>query len=156
MKRKIINLFVSHYGGDEDKIEPLKELLRNKGYVIRDDSVKESEPNNASAPDYIKSQILGPRIKWAGCIVVLIGPKTASREWVDWEINYAEKQGKRIIGVFLQGAKDSDVPEALESYGSALVGWNSNKIADAIEGENIWVKADGTNRPENYTSRVTC
>ena len=156
MKQKMINLFASHYGGDENKIESLKELLRNKGYIIRDDSVKESEPNNASSPDYIKSQILAPRIKWAGCVVVLIGPKTASREWVDWEINYAEKQGKRIIGIFLQDAKDSDVPNALENYGSALVGWNSSKIADAIEGEDLWIKADGTERPENYISRSTC
>ena len=86
----------------------------------------------------------------------MIGPKTASREWVDWEIEYAMKQGKRIVGVFLQGAKDSDVPQALQEYGDALVGWNSGKLAEAISGKNIWLNEDNTERAENASSRSSC
>lgn len=153
---KTINLFVSHYGGDEDKIKDVKALLVKQGYQVRDGSIKESEPNNAKNEDYIKQGILSPQIKWAGCVIVLIGPKTASRKWVDWEINYAMKQGKRIIGVYLQGAKNSDVPMALLNYGDALVGWNSDRISAAIAGENIWLNADNTERAENASSHSTC
>lgn len=153
---KTINLFVSHYGGDEDKIDNVKSLLSKKGYQVRDGSIKESEPNRAKDESYIKEKILAPQIKWAGCMIVLIGPKTASREWVDWEIEYAMKQGKRIVGVFLQGAKDSDVPQALQKYGDALVGWNSGNLAEAISGKNIWLNADNTERAENASSRSSC
>ena len=51
---KTINLFVSHYGGDEDKIKDVKALLVKQGYQVRDGSIKESEPNNAKNEDYIK------------------------------------------------------------------------------------------------------
>ena len=153
---KIINLFVSHYGGDEDKIDAVKNLLCKAGYQVRDGSIKESEPNHAKDEAYIKQRIMAPQIQWAGCMVVLIGPKTASREWVDWEIEYAMKKGKRIVGVFLQGAIDSDIPQALLEYGNALVGWNSGKIAEAISGKNVWLKTDNTERPENASARLIC
>lgn len=89
-------------------------------------------------------------------MLVLIGPKTASKEWVNWEITYAMKQGKRIVGVFLQGAKDEDVPEALTNYGHALVGWNSNRIADAINGEDLWMDSTGVPKKESDVLRSTC
>ena len=66
------------------------------------------------------------------------------------------KKGKRIVGVFLQGAIDSDIPLALLEYGNALVGWNSGKIAEAISGKNIWLKTDNTERPENASARLIC
>lgn len=153
---RIINIFVSHAGEDENKIEPVKQLMRNKGFIIRDDSITESEPNNASNPDYIKYQILADRINRAGCMVVLIGDKTASKDWVNWEIDYAMKKEKRIVGVFLKGAKDNDIPDALLKYGDALVGWNSNKIADAINGEDIWLDSSGKARAENNMFHGTC
>ncbi|WP_444707169.1 TIR domain-containing protein [Megasphaera elsdenii] len=153
---KTINIFVSHAGEDEHRIDSVKSLLQKKGFIIRDASIKESEPNNASSENYIKYGILRPHINWAGCMLVLIGPKTASKEWVNWEITYAMKQGKRIVGVFLQGAKDEDVPEALTNYGHALVGWNSNRIADAINGEDLWMDSTGVPKKESDVLRSTC
>ena len=55
---KIINIFVSHAGEDENKIEPVKQLMRNKGLIVKDDSITESEPNDASNNNYIKYQIV--------------------------------------------------------------------------------------------------
>ena len=153
---KKINLFVSHYGGDEEYISKFKKLLSRQNYEIRDSSIVESEPNNAQNKEYIKSLIRN-QIDWAGKIVVLIGPKTADREWVNWEIQYAAHSGdKRIIGVYLQGATDADVPEALSEYGDALVAWNSDKVSAAIEGENIWQDGDGNKRPPIDSPRSTC
>ena len=36
-------------------------------------------------------------------VIVLIGKNTASRPWVDWEIDLAHRLGKRIIGVYEWG-----------------------------------------------------
>jgi hypothetical protein len=141
-----INLFISHYGGDEKYIERFKSLISNN-YDIRDSSLVESDPNNAKNEEYIKS-ILRGQIDWAGKVVVLIGPKTHEREWVDWEINYAANHGeKRVIGVYLPGATDSDLPIALDEFGYACVAWNSDKIIAALEGENIWEDSSGNRRP---------
>ncbi|HBF37381.1 MAG TPA: hypothetical protein DDW50_08685 [Firmicutes bacterium] len=143
--KELINIFIPHYHKDETFIPKMKGLLEKRGYEVRDSSIDESEPNNAKNPDYIKS-LLRPKIEWAGKIVVLIGPETHKREWVDWEIEYASSFGdKRIIGVFIQGATDADVPENLNKYGDALVPWNSEKLEAAIDGENIWL--DSSNNP---------
>lgn len=153
---KTINLFISHYGGDEKYIEKFKKLLSSKNYDIRDSSIVESEPNRAKSPDYIKT-LIGSQIDWAGKIVVLIGPKTHERDWVNWEIEYAAKHGdKRIVGVYLPGAMDSDIPESLDDYGHACVSWNSDKIVAAIEGENIWQDSSGQTRSSMGIKRSTC
>lgn len=153
---KKINLFISHYGGDEKHIETFKNLLTKKNYEVRDSSIVESEPNKATNKEYIKS-LLRKQIDWAGTVVVLIGPKTADREWVDWEIEYAAKNGeKQIVGVYLPGATDADIPESLQEYGDACVPWNSDKIADAIEGSPIWQDSTGQTRPSTGSLRSTC
>jgi hypothetical protein len=149
-----INLFVSHYGGDEKYIEKFKKLM-SKEYDIRDSSVVESDPNNATNKDYIKS-LIKAQIDWAGKVVVLIGPKTHEREWVDWEIEYAGTHGdKRIVGVFLPGATDADLPEMLNDYGNACVPWNLEKIVKALDGNDIWENSSGETRPAGGP-RGTC
>jgi MTH538 TIR-like domain (DUF1863). len=153
---KKINVFVSHYGGDEEYISKFKSLLLRQNYEVRDGSIVESEPNKANNKEYIKS-LIRKQIDWAGKIIVLIGPRTAEREWVNWEIEYAAHSGdKRIIGVYLQGATYADLPAALSEYGDALVAWNSDKVSAAIEGENIWQDCDGNTRPPIDSPRSTC
>ena len=149
-----INLFISHYGGDEGYVEKFKNLI-SKDYDIRDSSLVETEPNNATNKEYIKS-ILRDQIDWAGKVVVLIGPKTHESEWVNWEIEYAATHGdKRVVGVYLPGAMDSDLPDALNDYGDACVPWNTNKIKAALDGRDIWEDSSGEPRAAVGT-RGTC
>ena len=143
-----INLFISHYGGDEKYIEKFKALL-DKHYDVRDSSMVESDPNKATSEEYIKS-LLRAQMDWAGKVVVLIGPNTHEREWVNWEIEYAATHGdKQVIGVYLPGASDSDVPDALNKLGDSCVTWNQEKIISVLEGNRtIWEGADGKSRSE--------
>lgn len=145
MPKKIKNVFISHYSKDDQHIQKLKNLLNQKGYQLRNSSIDSTKPNNANNMEYIKRLLRG-RIQWSNTCVVLIGPKTHTREWVNWEIEQAFRQQTRIVGVYLNGASGSDVPENFDRYGSALVGWNSNSIITALEGENIWLNPDDTLR----------
>jgi hypothetical protein len=123
---------------------------------VRDSSIDERNPNNAKNPDYIKS-LIRPKIDWAGKIIVLIGPETHKREWVNWEIKYAASMGdKRIIGIYLRGATEADVPANLNKYGDALVPWNSDKLEAALEGENIWLDPDNKPRQGIPFDRSVC
>jgi hypothetical protein len=152
---KTKNVFISHYREDEENIIKMQDLLSSKGYILRNSSIDSSKENNASDEEYIKS-ILRPRIEWAGTFICLIGPKTHSREWVNWEIEKAHKLGKRIVGVYINGASESDLPDKFNDYGTALVGWTAEKIIGAIEGEiNNFENPDGTKRSRYWASNNT-
>ncbi len=155
-KSKIHNIFISHYHKDIEEHGKLIDLLKSRGHQIKDSSIDASQ-NQAKNSDYIES-LIRPKIKWAGTVIVLIGPDTHTRDWVDWEIEYAHSLDKRIIGVYVQGGKESDVPKNLNVYGDALVGWDSDKIIGAIEGKHDdWLTPEGSPRDPYWTmERSNC
>ena len=114
-------------------------------------------PQKPRWQNYIKQEILAPGIRWAGVLVVYVSPYTQHSEWVNWEIEYAHKLGKRIVGVWEWGAKDCDLPEALDKYADAVVGWNGESIIDAINGDsNEWYKPDGSQHSYRHIPRYSC
>lgn len=147
---KTKNIFVSHQHNDADKIEAFKSLIGRHGINMRDSSIYENKlKNNAHNEQYIKYELIRPQMNWAGTVVVLIGRDTAKSDYVNWEIKTAGQLGKRIVGVYLQGAKEEDIPAELNEYGHALVGWNGDKVVRAINGEDMkWENPDGTSRDE--------
>jgi hypothetical protein len=138
------NVFISHIHEDDAGLVKVKDLLAKHGMTIRDSSIHAGKPNNAKAEDYIKSDILAPQINWASTLVVYVSPDTKNSKWVNWEIEYAHKMGKRIVGVWEHGVKDCELPDALTNYADAVVGWSGSSIVDAIEGNcDVWEKPDG-------------
>jgi hypothetical protein len=153
----IRNVFVSHVHEDDEGLGKLKDLLAAKGMTIRDGSINSDKPNEAKSPDYIKNEILAPRIKWAGTFITYITPHTKDSDWVDWEIEYAEKQGKRIVGIWAHGHNECEVPEALKKYADTVVPWNADKITAAIEGKSSdWENPDGVPLPVRPIARANC
>ena len=157
MPDEIRNVFISHIHEDDDGLSDLKSLLEKNGLQIRDGSITSDNPNNATDEGYIKSQILAPRINWAGVMIVYVSPKTKESMYVNWEIEYAHKNDKRIVGVWARGANNSDLPKALDDYADAVVGWDSGRIIDAISGRiNDWTGPDGGPRPVRAIRRFAC
>lgn len=149
------NVFVSHYHEDEDNIGKMRELL-GSDYQIKNSSVTSDKFNRANNPDYIKT-LLRERIKWAKTLICLIGPHTHDSEWVDYEIRQAHKQGKMIVGVYVYGASDSDIPEALREYADAIVGWRKERIIEALTNQkSTFEKADGTPWSRVLSDHPTC
>jgi Thoeris protein ThsB, TIR-like domain len=144
MNGKQKKIFISHYGADDDSVKGLKKLLEDNACILSNSSIENTKIDEASDLDYIKC-LLKKRIQWAEVIVVLIEEQTHKRDWVNWEIEQAYLHGILIIGLFVQGAKDFDVPVNLEKYGDVLVGWNSGKIIEAINGKYIgWMTSHST------------
>jgi hypothetical protein len=140
----IKNVFISHVHEDDAGLQKLKDLLHPKGMQIRDASIHKGKFNNAKDPDYIKSGLLAPLIDWAGTFICYVSPLTKQSPWVNWEIEYAAKLGKRIVGVWQHGDNECDIPDALKEYADAMVGWNGEAIIDAINGKDGWQKPDGS------------
>ena len=153
-EKEIKNVFVSHYHEDEDSIKQFKDLL-SADYCIKNYSVTSEKYNNATNEEYIKS-LLRPLINQSSTLICLIGPETHDSKWVDWEIREAEKLDRQIIGVYIQGAKDSDIPPALEEFADAIVGWNTENIEKALGGESIFFFFFGTPRDSISGGRGEC
>jgi hypothetical protein len=157
MADEIKNIFISHIHEDDTGLGELKELLVKHGLDVRDSSITSEKPNDAKDPDYIMRDILAPRIEWASVLVVYVSPDTKDSEWVNREIEYANKLGKRIVGVWEHGESECEVPEALDRYGDALVGWHGESIVDAIIGKsNDWYEHNGGKRPSRPINRFKC
>jgi hypothetical protein len=151
------NVFISHVHEDDAGLQKLKDLVASKGMDLRDASIHAGKENEAKSPDYIKAEILAPQIDWAGTFVTYITPKTKDSAWVNWEIEYAEKKGKRIIGVWGHGDNNCEVPKALEKYADAVVGWNADRIIDAINGKiTDWENPDGSQHTLRNIFRFKC
>lgn len=157
MAQRMNNIFISHIHEDDEGLGKLKDLLKNNGRTVRDFSISSDNPNNAQSEDYIKSEILGPRIQRSGALLVYVSKDTKDSEYVDWEIEYAHKKDKQIVGVWAYGEGECEVPEALEKYANAVVGWQGNRIIEAIDGEiNNWENSDGSQRDQHNIDRHDC
>lgn len=152
-----MNIFISHIHEDDDGLAGLKSLARSKGLVVRDGSINKAKPNKAKNADYILHKIIGPRIRWCSTMVVYITPNTRHSEWVGKEIMRAAKLGKRIVGVWAHGHAGCEPPDKLVKLADAMVGWNGNRIVEALKGEfNARENADGTVCEPIHYKRVQC
>jgi hypothetical protein len=157
------HIFISHHHADDQAVTDMTSLLSRKGYDIRNSSIRAKPANKERLekglvrPEVIR-RLLRMKISWASRVVVLIGKQTHSRPWVNWEIEEANRQGKRIVGVYERGGTEADIPSTLEKYASAIVGWNSGSIMAAIDGtDNPFERPDGSPRGATHARvSVTC
>jgi hypothetical protein len=154
------NIFISHVHEDDELLPKLKDLIDRAGMEVRDGSINSDKPNEATSGEYIKREILAPRLEWASTLVVLISHDTADSWWVNWEIKRAVELGKTVVGVFAQGATDADIPEELRRCGDAVVvGWQGERVVDAINGKvREWDKPESgeARSPEWPVKRYSC
>jgi hypothetical protein len=147
------HVFISHHHADDASVTGLTRLLARSGFEIRNSSIRAKPANQrrleeGRIPERTLKRLLRMKMSWASTVVVLIGKDTHKRPWVNWEITKANELGKRIVGVYERGGAENDIPEAFADYGDALVGWNSARVIDAIEGkDDPFERPDGTERP---------
>ena len=114
MARK--RIFISF---DADNDQHYKNLLlawsKNSefDFELYNSSLKDAIDSTNAA--YIKSKIK-PMITWASYLLCIVGQETHKSKWVDWEINTAYENGKKLIGVKIN--KDCTSPSALFNKGT--------------------------------------
>lgn len=133
------NIFISHYFKDDDKVQSLKQRLIGSGYDVQNYSVDSTKHKDGRTPSKkVIKRYLEARIAASSTFICVIGEKTHTRPWVDFEIKQAIEQGKKVIGIYNHGDKDKvEIPEALKENNVNIIGWNSvDKIGDLIEEQN--------------------
>ena len=158
---KLHNIFISHYGKDDAHVQSLKKRLNDQGYNVRNFSIDSTNHKDGRKPSKaVITRLLQMRIKWSSTFICLIGPKTNTRQWVNDEIKNAHLQGKRIVGIYTHGDKDSaELPEEYKKYGTPPIGWNSiDKLGEIISGKNFPAEnSDGTqSAPLFPIKRIKC
>ncbi len=162
MPDKIKNVFVSHHHKDDASVDGLTDMLSGKGYQLRNSSIR-VKPENQKRLDQNKvsdrtiARLLRMKMRWASQVIVVIGKETHQRPWVDWEVKAAHQLGKPIIGVYENGLKDQvEIPDNLKKYATSIVGWRSDSVIDALEGNSQFQNPDGTPSPRTDGGNVVC
>ena len=86
---------------------------------------------NSTNAAYIKGKIK-PKILAAGRLLCIVGEKTSKSDWIDWEIQTATDNSKKLIGVKI--AKDNTSPSGLIGAGATwALSFNFDAIKKALD-----------------------
>ncbi len=121
------SVFICHdweYSSDYHRV---CEFLGAPNFAWRNLSVPEHDP---LADDKTLEYELRNQVRPANIMLVLAGMYTARSRWMDWEMAFARRIGKPIIGVRPWGSQR--IPVAVQKNATEIVGWNTNSIVSAI------------------------
>lgn len=126
--RRRYSVFVCHDWEYNQDYYRVRELMSGvEGFRWDDLSVPEHDP---LAPDELLEKNLRDQIRPSDVMLVVAGMEAARSEWMHWEMQFARRIGKPIIGVLPWGAVQ--VPVVVQRHARELVGWNGRSIADAV------------------------
>lgn len=99
-----------HYDRDHWRVNMIRQIGALQGQVEKGaqewEDVKRS--GDAAVEKWIHDQM-----KYKEAVVVLIGPETADRKWVRYEIQKAWRDKRPLVGIYIHGLKDSDQKTAV-------------------------------------------
>lgn len=122
------NVFISFHTEDEAQVNLLRQQARDERFSLefRDYSIK--EPFDEAWKSQTKNVI-----SRTSAMIVMIGPDTAQRKAVDWEIREAHRQDKKVIGVRIYKNENHPIPDAMKEHGDKVVSWSMKEISDTLD-----------------------
>ncbi|MHA1146349.1 MAG: TIR domain-containing protein [Candidatus Helarchaeota archaeon] len=126
-----MNIFISYKWEDNTQYNGLKGLLENpnNNYVhfIRE----ERDDLRSQGETYVKNQ-LRKKILKSDRIICLVGNDTHSSKWVQWELEVATSQRKKIIAIRIPNTNGGS-PQLIRERRIPLIEWNADKINNALQ-----------------------
>jgi len=117
------NVFISFHTGDEPQVNLLRAQAKDSdfGMEFHDFSVKEpfDEAWKANCRE---------RIGRTSLTICMIGPETATRDAVNWELDESFRQGHKVIGVRIYRDRNDPVPAPLVEHRAPIMTWNRDEI----------------------------
>jgi MTH538 TIR-like domain (DUF1863) len=125
------NLFISHSWDYNDDYMRLVGLINSdETFEWKNYSVSFDDPLAGGSRKKLAEEIDG-QIRLASVVLVISGMYVGYREWIQFEIDLADKYNKPIIGVHPWGS--TNTPEAVSRSVLEIVNWNTGSIIDAIK-----------------------
>ena len=127
---KTYDLFICHAWRYDDDYTRLVKLLRAAPlFKWRNYSVPRHDPLDAGNARRLRGA-LDRQIRPASAVLVISGMYVNYRDWIQYEMEVAERCQKPVIGIHPWGAKR--VPVAVRQAAATMVGWNTRSIVRAI------------------------
>ncbi len=117
------NVFISFHIDDEPQVNLLRSQAKGEefGMEFRDYSVKEPFDENWK-------KNCADRISQTSLTICMIGPETADRPAVVWELEESYRQGKKVVGVRIYKDRDDPIPEPLRRHNAHIIEWKRDEI----------------------------
>ena len=120
-------VFISHawnYGDDYWRV--VRFLDESPNFRWENLSVPQHNPAPGEALEYE----LRNQMRNADVFLIIGGMYASRRDWIDFEMQFARRIGRPIIGIIKWGSER--VPLAIQNAATELVGWNGASIVRAI------------------------
>jgi hypothetical protein len=120
-------VFISHaWHRSADYHRVVQFLDESRNFRWANLSVPQHDPMSGSDLDYEVRNQMRP----ADVFVIIAGMYVAHSGWIDFELAFARRIGRPIIGVWRRGSQR--LPLAIQRAAIDVVGWNSASIVRAI------------------------
>ena len=125
---RVYKTFISHAWKHDDEYYRIEQMLNDAPNFNWDNlSVPRHDPilnvNQLAAE-------LHNQMRPADIFIILGGMYVAHSDWIQYEINFARRIGRPILGIRPWGS--TVVPVAVQNGADEIVGWNSSSIVSAI------------------------
>ncbi|WP_236102879.1 TIR domain-containing protein [Dethiosulfovibrio faecalis] len=128
------NIFISHAWRYSERYEKLSNMLNEAKYLRTIDySVPQWKPVIDPEHPCNKSDLknaLTEQISHASVVIVIAGMWASYSEWIQYEIDEAQRMWKPILGIKPRGQER--IPSAITQNADEMVGWNTETIVNAI------------------------
>ena len=129
-------VFISHAWAYNDDYYRLEQMLNSaSNFDWENLSVPRHDPILSSSQLEAR---LHDQMRPASVFLILSGMYVSQSDWIQYEINFARRIGRPIIGIRPWGSQM--IPEAVQRGASEIVGWNTESIVTAIR---AWALPDG-------------
>jgi len=129
----IYNIFISHSWDYGDQYSGLIRLLNSNPYFnYRDYSIPKDDPIHHVTSDQMLKDAIRNQMQHASCVLILAGVYANYSRWINFEIEAAQKMGKKIIAVEFWGAERTS--SVVKQAADVVVRWNADSIISAIRG----------------------
>jgi len=71
-------------------------------------------------------------ISQTSTMIVMIGPNTADREAVNWEIKQAHSMGKKVIAMRVHSTQNHRIPDEIKKYDDTVIPWDIKKLKQTL------------------------
>ena len=126
-EHRVRNVFISFHSDDERKVDLLRSQARREEYDLefRDHSIKAPTPKWKREVD--------KKIDGTSATIVMIGPHTADRPNVEYEIGKSYEKNKKVIGVMIRSDKDYKIPKSMRDNKAPIVPWKLATIQKELD-----------------------
>jgi len=120
-------IFISHAWdySEEDYSRIVQFLDDSPNFEWENLSVPEHDPVKGELEYDLRSQM-----RPADVFLIIAGMYAAHSDWIDFELSFARRIGRPIIGIVKRGSER--IPTAIQDAATEIVGWNGASIVAAI------------------------